>query len=168
MYVKHNCEYKANLCFCPPVWKTDVLCRVDVRPSVCPSVRPSFPDFFPTCFEISIWNLVYTFSRWHDMSNLSFITIESLWPSFFILQIWYLDGPLYTSRHKFRFLQKSYFRNFGSYFYTFWILRSFPCFFVHVLRYQFETWYIHLVGNVTRQVRVSFQSGHFDLLYSLK
>ena len=50
-------------------------------PSVCPSVRPSFPDFFSTCFEISIWNLVNTFSRWHDMSSLSFITIGSLWPS---------------------------------------------------------------------------------------
>ena len=44
-------------------------------------VRPSFPDFFSTCFEISIWNLVYAFSRWHDMSSLSFITIGSLWPS---------------------------------------------------------------------------------------
>ena len=41
-------------------------------------------------------------------------------------------------------------------------------FFVHVVRYQFETWHIHLVGGVTRQVRVSFQSGHFDLLYSQK
>ena len=54
-------------------------------PSVClsvrPSVRPSFSDFFSTCFEISIWNLVYAFSRWHDMSSLSFITIGSLWPS---------------------------------------------------------------------------------------
>ena len=28
--------------------------------------------------------------------------------------------------------------------------------FLHVLRYQFETWYIHAVGGVTRQVRVSF------------
>ena len=37
---------------------------------------------------------------------------------------------------------------------------------VHVVRYQFETWHIHLVGAVTRQVRFSFQSGHFDLLYS--
>ena len=56
-----------------------------VHPSVCPSVRPSvrlrFPDFSSTCFEISIWNLVYTFSRWHDMSSLSCITIGSLWPS---------------------------------------------------------------------------------------
>ena len=44
-------------------------------------VRPRFPDFSSTCFEISIWNLVYTFSRWHDMSSLSCITIGSLWPS---------------------------------------------------------------------------------------
>ena len=34
-------------------------------------------------------------------------------------------------------------------------------FFLHVLRYQFETCYIHAVGGATRQVRVSFQSGHF-------
>ena len=40
-------------------------------PSVRPSVRPSFPDFFSTCFKISIWNLVYAFSRWHDMSTSS-------------------------------------------------------------------------------------------------
>ena len=50
-------------------------------PSVRPSVRPSFPDFFWTCFEISIWNLVYAFSGWHDMSSLSLITIVSLWSS---------------------------------------------------------------------------------------
>ena len=50
-------------------------------PSVCPSVRPRFPDFSSSCFEISIWNLVYTFSRWHDMSSLSCITIGSLWLS---------------------------------------------------------------------------------------
>ena len=45
------------------------------------SVRPRFRDFFSTCFEILIWNLVYTFSRWHNMSSLSCITIRSLWPS---------------------------------------------------------------------------------------
>ena len=50
-------------------------------PSVRPSVRPGFPDFSSTCFQISIWNLVYTFSRWHNISSLSCITIESLWPS---------------------------------------------------------------------------------------
>ena len=54
---------------------------MSVRLSVRPSVRPRFPDFSSTCFEISIWNLVYTFSRWHDMSSLSCITIGSLWPS---------------------------------------------------------------------------------------
>ena len=58
------------------LWQCPSVC-----PSVRPSVRPSFPDFFLTCFEISIWNLVYAFSRWHDMSSLSFITIGSLWPS---------------------------------------------------------------------------------------
>ena len=44
----------------------------------------------------------------------------------------------------------------------------FRAFFLHVFRYQFETWYIHAVGGVTRQGQVSFQSGHFDLLYSQK
>ena len=58
------------------LWQCPSVC-----PSVRPSVRPSFPDFFSTCFEISNWNLVYAFSRWHDMSSLSFITIGSLWPS---------------------------------------------------------------------------------------
>ena len=46
--------------------------------------------------------------------------------------------------------------------------KVFRTFFVHVVRYQFETWHIHLVGGVTRQVRVSFQSGHVDLFYSPK
>ena len=77
------------LIFIRPFEKRDVLCRGNVRPSVrlsvCPSVRPSvrprFPDFSSTCFEVSIWNLVYTFSRWHDMSSLSCITIGSFWPS---------------------------------------------------------------------------------------
>ena len=67
-----------------PVWKTDVLCRGNVRASVRPSVRlsvrPRFPDFFSACFEISIWNLVYTFSRWRDISSSRCITIGSLWP----------------------------------------------------------------------------------------
>ena len=53
-----------------------------VRLSVCPSV---FSGLFSTCFEISTWNLVYTFSGWHDISSLSYITIGSLWPS---LQPW--------------------------------------------------------------------------------
>ena len=52
-----------------------------VAMSVRPSVRLRFPDLSSTCFEISIWILVYTFSRWHDMSSLSCITIGSFWPS---------------------------------------------------------------------------------------
>ena len=79
---------KISFNFYTPVWKTGRIMpwqcpsvRLSVRLSVRPSVRPRFPDFFSTCFEISIWNLVYTFSRWHDMSSLSCITIGSLWPS---------------------------------------------------------------------------------------
>ena len=44
--------------------------------------------------------------------------------------------------------------------------KVFQTFFVHVVRYQFETWYIHLVGSATHQVWVSSQSSHPDLLYS--
>ena len=120
---------RGNHRFYTPVWKTGRIMPwqcPSVRPSVCPSVRPSvrprFPDFSSTCFEISIRNLVYTFSKWHDMSSLSCITIGSLWRSLqpeigqtyflqswphksrWILQIWYTGGLLYTSRHKFRFL----------------------------------------------------------------
>ena len=68
------------LSFYTPVWKTGRIMPWQCL-SVCPSVRPRFPDFSSTCFEISIWNLVYTFSRWHNMSSLSCITIGSLWPS---------------------------------------------------------------------------------------
>ena len=71
-------EYSTHTVY-TPVWKTDVLCRGDV---VRLSVRPSeFSGLFSTCFDISIWNLVYAFSRWHDMWSLSFITTGSLWPS---------------------------------------------------------------------------------------
>ena len=85
-YAVPFCDYLyQSSVFIRPFEKRDVLCRGNVRPSVCPSVRPSvrprFPDFSSTCFEISIWNLVYTFSRWHDMSSLSCITIGSFWPS---------------------------------------------------------------------------------------
>ena len=82
---KNHSIFPSPIIFYTPVWKTDVLCRGNVSPSVRlsvrPSVRPRFPDFSSTCFEISIWNLVYTFSRWHDISSLSCITIGSLWPS---------------------------------------------------------------------------------------
>ena len=41
----------------------------------------SFPGFFSTCFEISVWNLVYTCSRWCYTSSSSFISIGTLWPT---------------------------------------------------------------------------------------
>ena len=44
--------------------------------------------------------------------------------------------------------------------------KVFWTFFQHALRYQFETWYIHLVGSATHQLRVSSQPGHPDLLKS--
>ena len=83
--------------------------------------------------------------------------------------MWYTGGRLYTSRHKYRFSQKSYFLGilviiFG----RFGFFKVFQAFFLHALRYQFQIWYTHLVGGVTRQVRVSFQSRHFALLYSQK
>ena len=63
-----------------PIWKTGVLCRGNVHACVRPYVRPStFTGLFSICFEISIWNLVYKFNRWHFMSGLSFITIDSHW-----------------------------------------------------------------------------------------
>ena len=46
--------------------------------------------------------------------------------------------------------------------------KVFRTFFVHVLRYQFETWYVHLIGSATHRVGVSSQSGHSVLLYRQK
>ena len=40
--------------------------------------------------------------------------------------------------------------------------------FVHVLRYQFETWYILLLCSATHRVRVSSQPCQSDLIYSQK
>ena len=45
-------------------------------------------------------------------------------------------------------------------------VRVFRTFFQHALRYQFETWYMHLVGGTTCRVWVSSQLGHSDLVYS--
>ena len=66
------------------------------------------------------------------------------------------------------FCKNIIFRILAIIFVRFGFFEVFRAFFLHVLRYQFETWYIHAVGGVARQVRVSFQSGHFDLLYSQK
>ena len=40
--------------FYTPVWKTDVLCRGNVRPSACPSVRPSA---FSGLFFNMLWDI---------------------------------------------------------------------------------------------------------------
>ena len=45
-------------------------------------------------------------------------------------------------------------------------VRVFRTFFQRALRYQFQTWYMHLVGDTTCRVWVSSQLGHFDLVYS--
>ena len=66
------------------------------------------------------------------------------------------------------FCKNTIFRILAIIFVRFGFFEVFRAFFLQVLRYQFETWYIHAVGGITRQVRVSFQSGHFDLLYSKK
>ena len=45
------------------------------------SQRKVFRTFYSTCFEISVWNLVYTSIRWCHMSSSSFIPIWTLWPT---------------------------------------------------------------------------------------
>ena len=99
---------KTPSCFYTPVWKTGRIIPwqcPSVRLSVRPSVRPRFPDFSSTCFEISIWNLVYTFSRWHNMSSLSCITIGSLWPSLQpkVGQTYFLQSWPHKSKKFFKF-----------------------------------------------------------------
>ena len=47
-------------------------------------------------------------------------------------------------------------------------VRVFRTLLQHSLRYQFETWYIHSVGDTTCRVWVASQLGHFDLVYSPK
>ena len=184
--------------FYTPVWKTvsnrlQTVSNRHIMPWQCPSiclsihssVRPRFPDFSSTCFEISIWNLVYTFSRWHNMSSLSCIIIGSLWPRLqpkvgqtHFLQSWPHKSKKMNSSNlvhrwtavyfstKVRFFVIILFSEFWQLFLCVLDFSKFSgLFFLHVLRYQFETWYIHAVCGVTRQVQVSFQSGHFDLLY---
>ena len=61
--------------------------------------------FSSTCFEISIWNLVYTFNRWHDMSSFSCFTIGSFWPSLQpkVGQTHFLQSWPHKSRKFFKF-----------------------------------------------------------------
>ena len=145
-----------------------------IMPWPCPSVHPNFPDIFSTCFEISIWNHVYTFSKWHDMLSFSFITIGSFWLTlqlnvsrthFFnfkswphksrqILQIWYIGGPLYTSRHKFG-LFVCLFQILFDYFCAFWI-RSFPFFSTY---FEISIWnLVCTFGRWSKRSRSSFIS----------
>ena len=82
-----------TLWWCPPVThgfthKGPVMRNFDV--CIRPFVKRSYHAVamsvwvfwtFSTCFEISISNLAYTFSKWRGMSRWSFITIRALWPS---------------------------------------------------------------------------------------
>ena len=130
-----------EITFDTPIWKMDVLCRGNVRLSVC-----RYIGVFQTFFNMLL-NLVYTFNRWHDMWSLSFITIGSLWPSLqpkvgqtcflqswphksrWILQIWYIGGSLCTlGRNNIFIILPIIFQHFG-FFKDFW------AFFLHVLRY---------------------------------
>ena len=73
------------------------------------------------------------------------------------------SGSKFTHILKYKLIYKSYFQNFGDYFCAFWIFRNFPGFFLHVLRHQFETWYIHLVG--VSHVKFEFRSNRDTLTY---
>ena len=103
--------------------------------TVAMSVHPPFrlsevAMLFSTCFEISIWNLVYNSvggttcrvlvpsqfgSLWSTLQpKVGQTHILQSWPhkSGLILQIWYKGDPLHTARPKFRFLQKILFFQF--------------------------------------------------------
>ena len=132
--------------FYTPGWKT-----VRIMPWQCPSVRPSVG---PSAFS----GLFFNIFCYHGLINQDkFFKFGTQVACCILLDISSV------------FFVKILFSEF---------CRSFLCvldfskfsgvFFLHVLRYQFETWYLHAVGGATRQVRVSYQSGHFDLLYSQK
>ena len=56
--------------FYMPIWKIVVICCCNVRLSVCPSKFSRL--FFNMLWDINLKLGIYTFSRWHDMSSLSF------------------------------------------------------------------------------------------------
>ena len=89
------CKEYLLMHFYTPVWKTDVLYRYHIRPSVRLSVRVCFS----ACFHLSIWNLGHILSRWHDTPTLNFITIGTLWPSLQpkVGQTYFLQSWLYKS-----------------------------------------------------------------------
>ena len=187
------------------LWRTKTLERGCYQSS---QPAKSFPDFFfCTCFEISVWNLAYTFSGWCHTSSSSLIPIWTLWPTLqpkigqihlsacmalkIILrpQIWYTHsnsecidpywflsclgnfwpsaGQKYSKggvsrapsqwHMRFEFHQNQVSRP----------LKSFPDFFLNVLRYQLESWFIHWVGFTTNWVHVSLEWDPCDLLHVL-
>ena len=139
---------------------------MSTRLSVCPFVRPSeFSGLFSTCFDISILKLIYTvcgttYRAWFTIGSIC-LTLQLK-----------LDQTIFCN-HGLIIQDKSF--TFGTLialcilldinavlhknliFRIWWLfLRvldffSFPCFFRHAFIYWFETWYIHLVGNATRQ-----------------
>ena len=174
--------------FYTPVWKTGRIMPWQC-PSVCPSVRPSV-RVFRTFLQHA---LRYQFETWYIHSvggKTCRVWVASQLGQFDLVYSQKLVKPIFCNhglinQDKFfkfgtqvaccilldissGFCKNIIFRILAIIFVRFGFFEVFRAFFLHVLRYQFETWYVHAVGGVTRQVRVAFQSGHFDLLYSQK
>ena len=75
-------------------------------------------------------DLVHTLILWVSWSLLIFVMVGNFWPS---------GGQKHLKGGVTRAPSQR---------------KVFQTFFVHVVRYQCETWHIHLVGGVTRQVQV--------------
>ena len=108
-----------------------------------------------TCLEIWIWNLVCTSSRRRHRFSAHTYIVSVLNPSDFRhgLSLFGSVADRTLGRGSLAGLPAS---------------EMFSGRFVHVLRYQFETWYIRLIASATYRVGVSTQFGHFDLFYSQK
>ena len=186
-------EPQVTTLFIRPFEKRDVLCRGNVRPSVCPSVCPSVRPSVRVFRTFLQHALRYQFETWyiHSVGGTTCrVWVASQLGHFDLVysQKWvkpiFCNHGLINQDKFFKFgtqvaccilldissvfCKNLIFRILAIIFVRFGFFEVFRAFFLHVLRYQFETWYIHAVGGVTRQVRVSFQSGHFDLLYSQK
>ena len=78
--------------------------------------------------------------------------------------MWY---PFYIYRYNFHYFAKILFSELWRLVLcVLYFSDLFALFFPHVWRYRFETLYIRLIGGATGRVRVTFQWGRFDLLYS--
>ena len=152
--------------FCMPVWKTVVLSCGDVHSYV----HLSFPDFSTTCFDISIWNLAYTFGRWHHTVSLSFLTTRLLWPTSQpkVGQIHFIVFMALKKQDKsFRFCTEIPFcrcLNTNTVYCKNLILEfCFPYSLQHFI-YKFQTYNVHFVGAMTHRGWVLMQSsGHLGL-----